>query len=83
MKKRIEAGGAQRFIPGLRTGSHWAALWHPDEPRIDLGDVEWIDIDYAAASVTMFGMKAQWLIWFLAISMLSALMLKKRFGVVF
>lgn len=82
VKKRIEAGGSQRFVPGLRTGSRWATLWHPDEPRIDAPEVEWIDIEYPGASVALLGMHAPWLIWFLAISMLSALVLKKRFGVV-
>jgi uncharacterized membrane protein (DUF106 family) len=79
--KAIEAGGGQRFIPGRRVHSAWEAFWHPDEPRISSGDVEWVDIAYPAASIALFGFHINWLVWFLIVSMLAALVLKKRFGV--
>jgi hypothetical protein len=80
--KRIEAGAGQRFVPGRRASSVLGALWSPDEPRIASNAVEWIDIQYPAADVDLFGIRMHWLVWFTAISMLLALLLRKRFGVV-
>jgi len=80
--KRIEAGAGQRFVPGRRASSMLGALWSPDEPRIDSSTVDWIDIQYPGAEVDLFGLRMHWLVWFTAISMLLALLLRKRFGVV-
>jgi hypothetical protein len=79
--KEIEAGGGQRFIPGRRVRSAWEAFWHPDEPRLPSGDVEWVEVAYPSASMGLFGLHLNWLVWFLVVSMLAALLLKKRFGV--
>src|SRR5262249_3719835 len=80
--KRIEAGPRQRFVPGKSVRSALTALWEPSEPRIPSDAVEWIDITYPEASVDAFGVRLNWLVWFFGISVLAALALKKRFGVV-
>ena len=80
--KRIEAGPRQRFVPGKSVRSTLATLWDPSEPRIPSDAVEWIDITYPEASVDAFGVRLNWLVWFFGISVLAALALKKRFGVV-
>jgi uncharacterized membrane protein (DUF106 family) len=79
--KEIVAGGSQRFVPGRRVQSAWEAFWHPDEARIASPDLEWVDIAYPAASIPLLGFHINWLVWFLVVSMLAALLLKKRFGV--
>jgi hypothetical protein len=79
--KAIEVGGGQRFIAGRRVRSGWDALWHPDEPRIGPGSVEWVEIAYPETYIDVFGLRFHWLVWFLIVSMLSALLLRKRFGV--
>jgi uncharacterized membrane protein (DUF106 family) len=79
--KEIVAGGEQRFIPGRRVRSLWDAFWHPDESRLPAGDIEWIEIAYPSSSMGLFGIHINWLVWFLIVSMLAALLLKKRFGV--
>lgn len=81
VSKRIEAGGAPFFVPGRRVNSVYAALWHPSEPRIGAGRIDWIDVRYPDASVDLFGFRMHWLAWFLILSMASALLLKKRFRV--
>ena len=83
IEKRIEAGSGVRFVPGLRVNSILGSVVHPDEPRIQSASVNWIDVRYPDGNVTMFGIELHWLIWFTIISMLAALLLKKRFGVVF
>jgi hypothetical protein len=80
--KAIESGPAQRFVPGRSVSSMLAALWNPDQKRIPSPAVEWIEIRYPEAWIEVFGLRLNWLIWFLIVSMISALLLKKRFGVV-
>jgi len=82
VEKRIEAGAAPRFVPGRRVHSVWDAVWHPGEARIEAPAVEWVDIRYPGATVEWLGIRMHWLIWFIVISMLAALLLKKRFKVV-
>jgi hypothetical protein len=45
--------------------------------------VDWIEISYPSASVHALGMDLHWLIWLLVVSMLSALVFKRRFHVSF
>ncbi len=81
VSKRIEAGGRPSFIPGRRVASIYEALWHPSEPRIDSGRIAWIDVRYPETLVKLFGISLDWLIWFFILSMLSALLLKRRFRI--
>jgi hypothetical protein len=83
LSKTIDAGGEPRFIAGRRVSSALAALWHPDEPPIGSSAVSWIDVPYPEAHLAVFGLRIHWLLWFVIISMLAALMLKKWFGVTF
>jgi hypothetical protein len=80
--KNIEAGTHPRFIAGKSVRSLAAALWEPSEPRIASDAVESIEIDYPGATVDGFGLRLHWLIWFFGFSIVAALVLKKRFGVV-
>jgi hypothetical protein len=58
-------------------------FWNPPEGRLRSDVVDWIDVQYPSASVTLAGIRMHWLIWFTVISMLAALLLKNRLGVVF
>jgi uncharacterized membrane protein (DUF106 family) len=80
--KRIEAGPRQRFVPGKSVSSSLQALWTPDEKQITSGKVQWINIRYPDASLPVFGVHWNWLVWFFVVSLVVALLLKKRFGVV-
>jgi hypothetical protein len=44
--------------------------------------LDWIEIRYPAADFSIFGVRLNWLVWFFAISLLTALLFRKRFGVV-
>jgi hypothetical protein len=81
IEKRIEAGAGPRYAPGRRTGSVLESVWRPDEPHISSAGVEWIDVRYPEAEVSLFGLRLNWLVWFFVISMLAALALRKRFRV--
>jgi len=80
--KSVEAGGAQRFISERRVSSALASLWSPGEKRIPSPGIEWVEIQYPEASVSFFGWRIQWLAWLLLVSTASALLMKKRMGVV-
>jgi hypothetical protein len=80
--KQIETGTRPRFVPGKRVQSTLASVWEPSEPRIASDAVEWIEIAYPEAWVDALGVRLNWLVWFFVVSILAALMLKKRFGVV-
>jgi hypothetical protein len=82
VSKRIEAGDPQRFTPERRVSSSLATLWSPGERTIPVSTVEWVEIRYPGASLPVLGMDVNWLLWFFLISVVSALLLKKRFGVV-
>lgn len=78
----IESGAPQRFVPGRAVSSAWSAIWNPGQKRIGPSAAKWIDVSYPEASIDVFGLRLNWLLWFLLVSMVSALLLKKRFGVV-
>jgi uncharacterized membrane protein (DUF106 family) len=80
--KLIEAGPRRRFIPGRSVNSALQLLWMPAERRIGSNTVEWIEISYPEAYLSVLGVQWNWLMWFFAVSIVAALLLKKRFGVV-
>jgi uncharacterized membrane protein (DUF106 family) len=80
--KTIESGAGKRFVPGRSVSGALSAIWDPDEKRIPSAAVEWIDVRYPEAWIEIFGLRLNWLVWFLLVSMVAALLLKKRFGVV-
>ena len=81
VRKTIEAGTRQRFVPGRGVSSMLATLWSP-ERRVVSTAVEWIEVRYADASLRVFGLDVNWLLWFFLVSIAAALLLKKRLGVV-
>jgi hypothetical protein len=82
VRKAIEAGNDQRYVPGRGVSSTLATLWSPGESRVPSSAVEWIEIHYADASLRVFGLEVNWLVWFFLVSLVAALLLKKRLGVV-
>ena len=82
VRRSCEHGTVQRFVAARRVGSTLETLWNPAERRIDSKSVEWIDVSYPEAALMIFGFRTDWLILFFVVSMVAALLLKKRFGVV-
>jgi hypothetical protein len=83
LEKSIVAGRGPRYVSDRRVSSFMDALWHPGERMLGSNRVDWIEIRYPSAGVTWFGIELSWIIWFLVISMIAALLFKKRLGVVF
>jgi hypothetical protein len=83
VEKQIEAGWRQRPVVARRISSSWGLLLRPGERRMQSLPVAWAEIDYPDASVPLFGIRLHWMVAFLLFSMAAALLLKRRFGVVF
>jgi hypothetical protein len=66
LTKAIAAGSRSVFLLRRRERSLFAFLLHPEEPRLPAGSVVWLEVDYPEAS-------RWWIVWFLAISTASAL----------
>jgi uncharacterized membrane protein (DUF106 family) len=79
--KTVEAGERPRYIPGKSVNSSLEAIWNPGE-SVKAPGVEWVEVRYPEASITVFGLSMNWLVWFFVVSMAAALLLKNRFGVV-
>ena len=47
------------------------------------GVVRWIEVSYPHVTLDVFGYGLNWLIWFLAVDLLTMLALRKRFNVIF
>jgi hypothetical protein len=81
--KHITAGSARLVLSGRRVYSALAALLHPNEPRIETQDVQWIEVGYPDRSLHLFGYHIDWLLWFVVVSMITALLFKKPLRVTF
>ncbi len=91
---RIGAGGAEydkalvssaglNYIAVRRVNSRIQQLWHPGESVLPGNTVEWIEVNYPAAEINVFGWNVHWLLWFFLVSMIGAFLLRKRLGVTF
>jgi hypothetical protein len=73
--KSISSGGGVRYLSERRTGSVLGFLVHPTELPFSGAPIEWIEVRYPPAEI----LGLHWLVWFLVISAITALLLKRRF----
>ena len=83
VEKSVEAGSGPRYLSSRRVSSMRDFVWHPAESLLDSSRVDWIELQYPKATVAGIGMELSWLAWLLLFSMITALALKRRFGVTF
>jgi hypothetical protein len=81
VEKSISTGEGLRGLSLRRVRSAAVSLLHPGEPRLPGGVAEWVEVRYPPRAIRAFGLEFSWLVWFLAISMTSALVLKRTWGV--
>lgn len=83
LSKTIVAGGSAVYVSGGRSGSWWQRLlFFPGESGYDLPAAQRLEIDYPRIAVGPEGLQTHWVVWFLGISILTAYVLRRRFGVV-
>lgn len=83
MDKSVVVGSGPQYVSERRVSSSLDLLWYPGEKRLAAGSVDWIELRYPPATVHALGLDLHWLIWLLVLSMISALLLKRRFRVSF
>ena len=83
VEKSVHAGRGPQYLSERRVSSAFDLLWYPGESRLEAGPVDWIELRYPPATVLALGLDLHWLIWLLVLSMVSALVLKRRFRVLF
>lgn len=76
--KRVSAGPGFHLL-SERRGSLLNLLLYPTEPPLSGDEIQWIEIRYPDATI----LHLHWLIWFFAISAITALALRRRFHAVF
>ncbi len=76
--KRISAGHGFHFL-SERRGSLLNLLLYPTEAPLSDNEIEWIEIRYPETTI----LHLHWLIWFFAISAITALALRRRFHAAF
>ena len=79
VRKTVSAGPGPRYLSERRVSSRFDSLLHPAEPRLPPGPVHWIEIRYTKSSVRAFGLELPWEIWFIALSMVTAFLVRNRF----
>ena len=76
--KSISAGAGMHYL-SERRGSLQNLLLHPTEPPLSDTEIDWIEVRYPAATI----LRLHWLIWFFAISAVTALALRRKFRTAF
>lgn len=58
-------------------------LWYWSETPIRSGSIDWIDVEYPAAEIEVAGVTVHWAVYFAVLSMVTALVLRRRLRVRF
>jgi len=83
VSKSIRTGQGPQYVSERRVSALWDWIWSPGEAKLSGGPVDWISVDYPSSPVHALGLDLHWLIWLLALSMISAFIFKSRFRVTF
>ena len=83
VSKWVEAGDRPGYVTGRRVRSAWATILSPGESHMGSA-FRRLDRDSLPCrrACELFGFHVNWLVWFVAVSTVAALLLRKRFGVV-
>lgn len=79
IEKSVRSGDGPQLISQRRVSAARDLIEYPQEPRIAGAPVDWIEVRYPEASVH----GVPWWAWMLGASFVTALVLRKRFGVTF
>jgi hypothetical protein len=83
ISKAVRTGAPSGVIAARRVASLRDWLRYPGESRLPSGPLRWMGVSYPAATVDVFGFGVPWLLWFVAVSLLTMLLARKRFGFTF
>jgi hypothetical protein len=81
VSKKISAGSGWHHLSKRRASGIPDLLWYCSETPIRSHSIEWIDVEYSPAEIEVAGLTVHWAVWFVAVSMATALVLRRRFRV--
>lgn len=80
--KSVQVGKAGGYLSETRAGlTEW--LFHPGESPIGGSEIESVQVLYRTRHLSAFGLEWPWEAWFIAISVMAAMLVKNRLGVEF
>ncbi len=82
-RKQIAAGDTPFYLPARTVHSRLEQLWYAGEPLLAAEGIEWIEVRYPPADVSIFGWRLHWLVWFCLVAFGAAFAFRKRMRVVF
>lgn len=80
--KTVKAGATSGWVVEKRVATLFDWLRYPGESRLPGGFLRWIGVSYPPATLEIFGFSVHWLIWFIAVSLLTMLFAKKPLGII-
>ena len=83
LEKHVAAGEGPKYLTSRRQRAWADYFWEPGEWRLPAGPVQWIEVSYPPVEVHGLGVDLHWILWFLLISMVAALLLRGRMKVTF
>jgi len=83
MRKAVECGRRLDFISERRVAGLLAWVRYPGEALLPAGPLRWIGVSYPAVRVSVLGYRMHWLVWFVALSLLTMLVAGKLLGIHF
>jgi hypothetical protein len=81
--KAVQVGSAHGYLDATRPGGALAWLLNPGEAPIGPSTIESVRVVYRAQRLSALGFEWPWEAWFVVISIITALLVKSRLGVVF
>lgn len=81
--KSISAGSGLGYLSRRRASGLPDLLWHCSEAPIRSGSIDWIEVEYPAATIEVAGVSVHWAVCFAVVSMAAAFVLRNRFRVAF
>ncbi len=83
VSKQASASNAELYVSATRTSSWWERLLlSPGESGYVSTTVRSVGIEYPSREIGVGDWETHWVVWFLGISILSAYLLKRLFGIV-
>ena len=81
--KAVKVGSGHGYLADTRPGGVLAWLLAPGESPIGASTIESVHVVYRSRRLSALGLEWPWEAWFIAISVIAALLVKNRLGVVF
>jgi hypothetical protein len=81
--KSVVVGSGPRYVSRRRVSSSLALFQYPGESQLEAESIDWIEVSFPATDIEWLGLRLHWMIWLLAVTMVTALVLRRRFHVTF